>query len=192
MHRAIGPCSAERGLNPYSPTWGKGTSMDTSSPPLFHLPTPLEQERRAWTEDRWGYLKEGPLEDSRLEQEEWRQGVSGTQVPYSKAFRPWDPGTSGEISSTSPCYQPCLVRRPPLGWQWTCERKRLVWGSKDGQTGRNCFLVPSITVQVAQRIKVGDGGFKKEDRLSIQNGKEEMFSWLLFGTRQPCLMTFLD
>ena len=60
-------------------------------------------------------------------------------------------------------------------------------------------------------IKVGDGRFKKEDRLSIQNGKEEMFSWIQkgrlslqngkeeemfswfsFGARQPRLTTFLD
>lgn len=66
--------------------------MDTSSPPLFHLPTPLEQERRAWTEDRWGYLKEGPLEDSRLGRRNGDRELVGLKC---RIARPSDPGTQG-------------------------------------------------------------------------------------------------
>ena len=128
MWRATGPGSAEGALNPHPPAWGKGAPVDTSSPPLFHLPTPLEQEWRAWTEDRQGYPKEGAARGLQAGQVKWRQGVTGTQVLIREAIKPWDPGASGEISSTSPCSQPCLIRRPPLGWQWTRERKRLVWG----------------------------------------------------------------
>lgn len=66
MQRAMGPPPAEGALSLHSLTWGKGSWMDTSAHPMFHLSPPLEQEQRAWTEDRQGHLKEGVLENPSL------------------------------------------------------------------------------------------------------------------------------
>lgn len=71
--------------------------MDTSSPLLFHLPTPLEQERRAWTEDRRGYLKEGPLEDSRLGRRHGDRELPGLRCRIARSSGPGTQGLQGRF-----------------------------------------------------------------------------------------------